>query len=166
MFYITQATTADIPVIRKMAEEVFPATYKNIISPAQMDYMMEWMYSEESLQRQMEEEGCRYYIAYEECEAAGYLSLRQEGPDLFHLERLYVLPYFQKSHLGKQFFHKALEVIHELHPEPCEMELNVNRQNPAVEFYLHMGMQKRREGDFPIGNGYFMNDYIMGISVY
>jgi len=25
-----------------------------------------------------------------------------------------------------------------------------------------MGMKKLREGDFPIGNGYYMNDYIMG----
>ena len=29
----------------------------------------------------------------------------------------------------------------------------------------HMGMRKRREGDFPIGNGYYMNDYIMGLEI-
>ena len=28
-----------------------------------------------------------------------------------------------------------------------------------------MGMRKLREGDFPIGNGYYMNDYIMGLDI-
>ena len=41
------------------------------------------------------------------------------------------------------------------------MELNVNRNNKALQFYQHMGMRKLREGDFPIGNGYYMNDYII-----
>jgi hypothetical protein len=26
-------------------------------------------------------------------------------------------------------------------------------------------MRKLREGDFPIGNGYYMNDYIMGLDI-
>ena len=29
----------------------------------------------------------------------------------------------------------------------------------------YMGMRKLREGDFPIGNGYYMNDYIMGLDI-
>ena len=28
-----------------------------------------------------------------------------------------------------------------------------------------MGMRKLREGDFPIGGGYWMNDYIMGLEI-
>ena len=34
-------------------------------------------------------------------------------------------------------------------------------QTMAVDFYEHMGMHKDRTGDFPIGNGFYMNDYIM-----
>jgi len=45
------------------------------------------------------------------------------------------------------------------------MELNVNRNNKALHFYEHKGMKKLREGDFPIGNGYYMNDYIMGLEL-
>lgn len=165
MFFIQQATTADIPVIHRLAAAVFPETYRTILSREQIDYMMEWMYSPESLRRQMEEEGHRYYIAYEECEAAGYVSIRQEAADLFHLEKLYVLPYYQKYHLGSRLFRHAINAIREMHPTRCEMELNVNRNNPALGFYLHMGMTKRREGDFAIGQGYFMNDYIMGMTL-
>ena len=45
------------------------------------------------------------------------------------------------------------------------MELNVNRKNPALGFYEHLGMQKVRSGDFPIGHGFYMNDYIMGLDL-
>ena len=29
----------------------------------------------------------------------------------------------------------------------------------------HMGMHKASQGDFPIGNDYYMNDYIMTLEV-
>ena len=35
----------------------------------------------------------------------------------------------------------------------------------ALNFYERMGMKKLREGDFPIGNGYYMNDFIMGLEI-
>ena len=55
--------------------------------------------------------------------------------------------------------------IRSVHPAPCRMELNVNRNNRALHFYERMGMRKLREGDFPIGDGYYMNDYIMGLDI-
>ena len=164
MFTIKKASAADIGLINKMAWEVFPATYKDILSEEQTEYMMDWMYSPENLRKQMEE-GHIYYIAYEECEAAGYVSIQPEGEDLYHLQKIYVLPYYQKYGLGKLLFRQAVKAIKELHPAPCRMELNVNRNNPALGFYEHMGMKKVREGDFPIGNRYYMNDYIMGIDI-
>ena len=41
--------------------------------------------------------------------------------------------------------------------------MNVNHHNRAVTFCVHRGMQRLRQGDFPIGNGYCMNGCIMGI---
>lgn len=43
--------------------------------------------------------------------------------------------------------------------------INVNRNNKALHFYERKGMKKLREGDFAIGNGYYMNDYIMGLEI-
>ena len=45
------------------------------------------------------------------------------------------------------------------------IELNVNRHNPAVGFYKHMGFHEHATRDFHIGNGYYMNDYIMRMEV-
>lgn len=165
MFTIRKATAADCELINKLAWEVFPATYKEILSDDQMDYMMDWMYAPENVRQQMEEEGHVYFIAYKEGEPAGYVSVQQQDTDVFHLQKIYVLPTFQGAHLGSQLFDQAVKYIKEVHPSPCLMELNVNRNNKALHFYERKGMKKLREGDFPIGNGYYMNDYIMGLHI-
>lgn len=113
----------------------------------------------------MEEEGHVYSIAYKENEPCGYVSVQQQEKDVFHLQKIYVLPRFQGTHCGSFLFKEAIKCIKEIHPEPCLMELNVNRNNKALQFYEYMGMRKLREGDFPIGNGYYMNDYIMGLDI-
>lgn len=162
---IRKATTEDIKLINELAWIAFPATYKDILTKEQIDYMMDWMYSPENLLKQMSEEGHIYYLAYSDNRPAGYVSIQKEGEDLFHLQKIYVLPEFQKEHIGKQLFCKAKEAVKEINRKPCRMELNVNRHNPALGFYLHMGMKKVSEGDFDIGGGYYMNDYIMAIDV-
>lgn len=165
MFTIRRADAGDCDLIHSLAEQVFPETYKDILTKEQSDYMMDWMYAPANIRKQMEEEGHVYLIAYEECEACGYVSVQREGKDLFHLQKIYVLPYFQGARLGSFLFREAIKYIKQIHPAPCKMELNVNRHNKALHFYEHMGMKKVREGDFPIGNGYYMNDYIMGIDI-
>ena len=84
---------------------------------------------------------------------------------MFHLQKLYVLASYQGLHLGRRLFEHAIKSIKKLHPGPCQMRLNVNRANKALTFYEKMGMTKIDEGDFPIGNGYYMNDYIMGLDI-
>lgn len=74
-------------------------------------------------------------------------------------------PIFKARTAAAFLFREAIKYIKEVHPEPCLMELNVNRDNKALLFYERMGMRKLREGDFPIGNGYYMNDYIMGLDI-
>ena len=92
MTTIRKATPSDILLIREMAWKTFPATYSEILSREQTDYMMEWMYSPESLRDQMERQGHVYYIACEDNEPAGYVSVQRQGPGLFHLQKIYVLP--------------------------------------------------------------------------
>lgn len=162
---IRKAGIDDCGLINQMAGEVFPATYQEILSPEQLDYMMDWMYSPENIRKQMEEEGHVYFIAYEGDEPCGYVSVQQQEENVFHLQKIYVLPHFQGAHCGSFLFREAVRYIKEVHPEPCLMELNVNRNNKALLFYERMGMRKLREGDFPIGNGYYMNDYIMGLDI-
>lgn len=162
---LRQATKDDIMLIHELAQQAFPATYRDLLSPDQMEYMLDWMYSPASLLRQMEE-GHVYFIASLEGERCGYLSVQPEGPGVFHLQKIYVLPGFQGQHIGSYLFRQAIHYIKSIHPAPCQMRLNVNRYNTrAVEFYNRMGMKEVERGDFHIGRGYYMTDYIMGLDI-
>lgn len=160
MIVFKRADLTDLVLIHTMAREVFPATYCEILTPAQMDYMIEWMYSLDSLEQQIEQ-GCVYYIAYREGEPCGYISVQQKEERLFLLHKIYVLPSFQGLGLGKALFKKATAHIREQNVTPCVMELYVNRQNVAIQFYEHLGMHIVRETDTHIGESYYMNDYVM-----
>lgn len=165
MFTLRKATVADCELIQKLAQQIFPVTYQEILTPEQTDYMMKWMYSLDNIRKQMEEEGHVYFLAYDKNEVAGYMSVQPQAEDVFHLQKIYVLPSYQGAHCGSFLFRQAIKYIKEVHPAPCLMELNVNRHNKALNFYERMGMRKLREGDFEIGNGYYMNDYIMGMEI-
>jgi Acetyltransferases len=170
---IVAAGVPDCELINAMAWKVFPSTYEKILTPEQIDYMMDWMYSVDNLRKQMAE-GHQYFIAYRLPENAaasssspcGYVSVEREGDDLFHLQKIYVLPQFQKLHIGDALFDQAVSYVRSQHPQgPCRIELNVNRNNPARGFYEKRGMREVDHGDYPIGNGYYMNDYIMALDV-
>lgn len=171
---IREATTDDIAVIQSIAGVTFPQTYKDLITPEQNDYMMDWMYSTDSLRKQMTEEHHTYLISEIDGKPVGYVSVQpipkpddeeESGLDVFDLQKIYVLPEYQQHHVGRFLFEHAVEWVRRKHPSPCRIELHVNRGNRAIHFYEHMGMHKLREGDYPIGNGYYMNDYIMGMDI-
>lgn len=160
---IRKAGAEDIPSIRAMADVAFRHTYKDILSPDQTEYMMELMYSSDSLSRQMKQ-GHVFFLE----DGRGYVSFRPDGhtPDgrpRFHLEKLYVLPSFQKKGLGLELFRTIVREASRAAGGPFRLELNVNRNNPALGFYERLGMRRDAQGDFPIGGGYFMNDYIMAM---
>ncbi len=168
--HIRQAGPGDIALVRDMADIVFRKTYADILSPDQMEYMMDWMYSEGSLYKQITDEGKYFCIAEYDGIPAGYVSFESEsalpdGRSLYHLQKLYVLPGYQGRGIGGAMLDHVKSFLAAACPEGCRVELNVNRNNPAVSFYEHSGMIRARQGDFPIGNGYYMNDYIYAVEL-
>lgn len=165
---IRTATGEDIALIQEMAEVTFRHTYAEIISPSQMEFMMEWMYSDESLAVQLHEQ--KFFLAFDGETPCGYTSLERqgadaEGVDIYHLQKLYVMPEYQRKGVGSVLIDAAISFAKEICSRPARIELNVNRGNSAVEFYKKKGLRVLRTGDFPIGNGFYMNDYIMGVEL-
>ena len=167
---IKEAAINDITTIKKMAEIVFRKTYEPILSKEQIDYMMEWMYSAKSIEEQYNE-GHKYFIASIDGTPCGYMSIKRENISeydmiVYHLHKLYIMPEKQGNGVGKMLFIKACSYARENTPYgKIRIELNVNRNNPSLNFYKRMGMHILKEGDFAIGKGYYMNDYIMGINI-
>lgn len=162
---IRKATSQDIELIRQLALEVFPATYKNILTVEQIAYMLDWMYSSESLYQQMTEKNHSYFIGYKGDSPFGYASIEQKEEDVFCLQKIYILPSFQGEHLGSYLFQELINYIKKVHLTEFTLELNVNKNNPALKFYERMGMKKVGERKAPIGNDFYMDDYIMAIRV-
>ena len=148
-FTLRRAAAADVETLRRLAEEAFPATYREILSAEQIDYMMEWMYAREKILGEMAA-STAWFVAEADGEPCGYLSVERAGDEVCILRKIYLLPRFQ----GR-----------DLCGGPCRMELHVNRRNRARGFYERMGMRCLRSGDFPIGGGYLMNDWIMGLEI-
>lgn len=163
-FNLHTAGQEDLPLITGLAKRVWNHTYKDIHTQEQLDYMFEQMYSEESLLKQMND-GHRFYIAFSGEEPIGYMSVQQKEKDLFILQKLYVVPEYQGTGAGKFMFRSAITETKKIHPSPCVLELNVNRRNKAIKFYERMGMEKFRQCDEPIGNGFMMNCQYMRMKI-
>ncbi|MEO6610891.1 MAG: GNAT family N-acetyltransferase [Chitinophagaceae bacterium] len=158
MFSIQNATIADIPLIRDLTYKIWPQTYAPILSTEKISYMLDMMYSEASLQKQMEE-GCWFIIVYEGDEPVGFAAYQETAPRQYKLHKIYVLPSQQGKGTGRFLIDHILSVIKQLGAQ--SLELQVNRQNKAKGFYEKLGFMVTREMDLDIGGGHFMNDYIM-----
>jgi len=158
---IRQATPNDCKLIYELAVPSWKVAYSEILSHEQMEYMLEMMYSEELLTRQMRE-GHIFYIVLCDGVPSGFISFHPQDENLYILEKLYVLPHLHGTGAGHFLVGKAEEHIRNLHPnKQILFELNVNRNNKAVGFYKRLGFHIDREVDEDIGNGFYKNDYIM-----
>ena len=174
---ITPAGLNDRDFIRSVSERTWPSTYSHIISQEQIDFMLDWMYSDVSLEKQMNS-GCEFYIAsikdsnvYNfdnvvngdngDWEAVGFSSVSEED-GAHKLNKLYVLPAAHGTGAGKALLNKCIEVAKA--SGSSALFLQVNKQNNAYTFYLKHGFVKEAEFKFDIGNGFFMDDYVMRLS--
>ena len=85
MIEIREANIPDCQLIRVLASQTWGPTYGHILSPEQLDYMFDWMYSEKSLLKQMTEQQHRFFIASYDGQACGYISVEREDNLLFHI---------------------------------------------------------------------------------
>ena len=163
------ATLKDHALIRSISERTWPSTYGHIISQEQIDFMLDWMYSDESLEKQMDS-GCVFYIASikkenEQWDDVGFCSVgpeETESSKSHKLNKLYVLPAAQGTGTGKALLVKAIEFAKAA--GSSSIFLQVNKHNNAYSFYLKQGFIKEAEFKFEIGNGFYMDDYVMRLN--
>jgi diamine N-acetyltransferase len=158
VFSIHRSTLSDIPLIRDLTYKVWPQTYAAILSQEQIDYMLEMMYSEASLQKQFND-GCQFIIIYDEGEAAGFASYQEIKPAIYKLHKIYVLSSQQGKGTGRFMIDYIASEIRQ--KGATALQLQVSRKNKARNFYEKLDFTVIDEADFDIGNGYFMKDYIM-----
>jgi GNAT superfamily N-acetyltransferase len=154
---IRKATEQDIAVISELAEKIWWPAYRNIISDEQISFMLMDIYSEQSLKEQILS-GVEFLMAERGNIPVAFAGFSLIEPEVYKLHKLYVLPSEQGKGTGK----KLIDHISDLAREQGGkiLELNVNRGNPALEFYKKTGFDIYRTVDIAYHN-FILNDYVM-----
>lgn len=165
MFSIIKASTDDCAIIHNLASRIWGNTYGEILAKEQLDFMFDMMYAPANIQKQMLEQQHEFFIIRKDGEPAGYLSIEKEGDDTYIFQKVYSLPELHGTGIGRYIVEQGISHLKSIHPRPFTIQLYVNRENPAVGFYKHLGFRQVATRDHHIGNGYFMNDFIMEMEI-
>src|SRR4030081_1829915 len=88
---IREAEPDDLNTVGWLAQVIWPTAYKKILPKKQLDYMLELIYSPDSLKDQMQRQEHIFLIAEMEEEAVGFASYSKIAePSIFKLHKLYV----------------------------------------------------------------------------
>jgi ribosomal protein S18 acetylase RimI-like enzyme len=154
-----KAVLSDVPLIHQLAVEIWHEYYPNIISRQQIDYMLDLMYSESTLKKQMEA-GYDFYIVYAHHMPAGYMGTHQEQNQCWYIDKFYLKKEIRGNQIGKTFFKHVENIL--INKGISVLRLYVNRENyKSINFYFKCGFTIECTIDKPIGNGFYMNDFIM-----
>jgi diamine N-acetyltransferase len=162
IYSISNATLNDIECIRSLALEIWPATYSETFSPQQVIYMLNKLFSETSLQRQMTSEH-QYLVIKAGYQPIGFASYSEIIPSIFKLHKIYILPAYQGLGAGKFTMEKIIDVL--TAKRATALTLNVNKHNPAKAFYEQLGFKIAKTEFSEVGDGYFINDYVMELKL-
>ena len=138
--------TDEIRKVREIAEITWPVAFGEILSKEQLAYMMNMMYSEDVLKKQLQA-GHEFYLFTEEGKELGFMGIEPayKGKKQLKIHKLYILPNQQGKGIGQQFIALAEERAKELQQEI--LTLNVNRFNKALHFYEKLGFSNVRSED-------------------
>lgn len=141
-----------------VADDIWREYYTPLLGKDQVDYMLEKFFSPEALVEQING-GCEYFLFSHEYTFAGFAAVKEEDKDLF-LSKLYVHSDFRGKKIASHMFAKFIEL--------CKLRglnriyLTCNRNNTdSLAVYEHWGFKKIREEKADIGQGYYMDDYIL-----
>lgn len=151
-------TDNDIREIAKLAQVIWHEFFVAILSPGQIDYMVDKFQSYPAIKNAVENEGYSYYMAYDGDDLCGYLGIRDEGDGVIFISKLYVRADKRRNGIASILLNRLAEDF----PAAVKWYLTVNKHNAgSIAVYEKRGFTKARELVTDIGGGYVMDDYVM-----
>jgi ribosomal protein S18 acetylase RimI-like enzyme len=161
---LIQINANQLLIVIELSKKIWPVAYGEILSKAQLDYMIEKFYNETAL-RELIQKGHVFYLAQDDKDIyVGFVSYEiNSEPNKTKIHKIYVLPETQGTGVGKQLFDLVKTKAQE--NQQTAIFLNVNKYNKAQKFYQKLGFTITKEEVIDIGNGYVMDDYVMEIVI-
>jgi RimJ/RimL family protein N-acetyltransferase len=157
MHSLKPASEKDFSIIEQLACDIWHKHYTPFIGEEQVNYMLKKMYVKEALAKQIVE-GQIFYLVVNNSKETGFISISSNDNKNYFLHKFYIQQEKQNKGLGTNVFKQLFEGLH----TPETIRLTVNRQNyKSINFYFKLGFKIEKVEDFDIGNGYFMNDFVM-----
>lgn len=151
----------DIQAAFDLASTIWPICFKDIITEAQIHYMLSAMYSAETIRHETAA-GTPFLLVELEGKTSGLISydLLPNADGVVVLHKIYLLPDYWGKGIGNRLmthvFHQASEA------GASAVELNVNKANSrAIRAYERAGFFVKKSVKIDIGNGFEKNDFIM-----
>lgn len=148
--------------IQKIAYETWPNTFGQVIPKEQINYMLQLIYSEQSLKNQILEKGYNFLLAEKDNQSLGFSSYEvnyNSEPQLM-IHKLYILPSKQGLGVGTKFLNLLSEIAQQ--NNNMQLRLKVYFENTkAIGFYEKYGFKKIGTETTDIGNNYNILDDIM-----
>ena len=153
-----------LSIIRDLAYTIWPSTYEDILSNAQLEYMLDSFYSIANLEKQMDN-GQVFELLFEDTTNIGFVAYELNcnfdnlSQPLTKIHKIYLLPETQGKGFGKFMIDEIVKIAKSNNQKG--VFLNVNKYNKAKFFYEKLGFVISKEEVIDIGNGYVMDDYVM-----
>ncbi len=156
---IIPAKLEDLVHVQSIAQRTWPDTFEKILSPEQIEYMLNWMYSLETLEMQMNQ-GYQFFLAEGVGEKLGFSGIEVDNePGKTKIHKIYILPTAQGKGIGKKFIQVIKDIA--IENKQTSLLLNVNKYNQgAIDFYEYLGFVNINSEINAIGNGYVMDDFV------
>ncbi|MGY6274044.1 GNAT family N-acetyltransferase [Methylomonas sp. MgM2] len=157
-------TADEINVVAALAREIWTQHFTPIIGAAQVDYMLRNFQSAGAIQSQISGGG-EYYLASIEHLSVGYMSLI---PDSEKNEMMISKIYLKRSARGVGIGKSLLDFAEQkcVKDKIGRLWLTVNRFNAgSISWYQYRGFDIVDEVKKDIGDGFFMDDFIMEKSI-
>lgn len=141
------------------ASQIVKEHFDPLIGPEQNDYMIARFQSVSAITDQIRS-GYRYYVAEDEMgEMEGFVAFYPRDGKMY-LSKFYVHGRARGRGIARKMFDFVME---ETRKEGLpSIFLNVNRGNESViRIYEHLGFRKVREEKNDIGNGFYMDDWVL-----
>jgi len=158
-----EVKTEDIKELANLASKIWHEYWVIILSPEQIDYMVENFQSEKAIKEQYANEKYTYYFIREQDKNIGYFGI-SEHKDYLFLSKLYISKDFRSKGIGGKAFEKIKEIAKLKNYKEIQLTVNKHNEN-TIQAYLKWGFTTIDSVVTDIGSGFVMDDYIMSFKI-